>query len=81
MEEKRVYCCLATRIPGPTYFFSIYRPPSLKQCARDLVPTSEPLLWKITSQVTDYNRNTRIRLKVQYKAKMELPVPGYTPLN
>ena len=38
MEEKRVYCCLARRIPGPTYFFA------LKKCARDLVPTSEPFL-------------------------------------
>ena len=23
MEEKRVYCCLARKIPGPTYFFRI----------------------------------------------------------
>ena len=26
MEEKRAYFCLARRIPGPTWFFSIYRP-------------------------------------------------------
>ena len=44
MEEERVYRWLATRIPGPTWFFSLYKPQFSKECARDLVPTSEPFL-------------------------------------
>ena len=54
MEEKRVYCWLATRIPGPTWFFWIYKPPSLKKCTKDFIPTSEPFL--LIKQVMDYSR-------------------------
>ena len=40
MEEKRVYCCLATRIPGPTvqHSFLVSIDHRLKKCTRYLVP-------------------------------------------